>query len=70
MMFKWPFVRGMTRGSSLSGIFLQRIKALGRMGMVTNPILYSECMYRYTGYTLSLTDKEEGDPEIFLLRNQ
>lgn len=35
-------------GSSFSGIFLQRIKALGRMGMVTNPILYSECMYRYT----------------------
>lgn len=35
------------RNDSFSGIFLQRIKALDRRGMVTSPILYSKCMYRY-----------------------
>lgn len=49
----------------LLSFYLQRIKAVDRRGMVTSPMLSSECMCGHMCMT-HLLHLGRGDPEIFL----
>lgn len=70
MIFKGALVWGMTQGSSLSAIFLQRIKALDRRVMVKRPTLYSKCMYGYMPMHSLPYWQRKGGRRKLSLRNQ